>query len=196
VTVKHRIGIDDRDQYEDMLEFVQAVAQSGADRFSVHARKAWLSGLSPKENRNVPPLRYADVHRLKSELPNLSIEINGGFTTLEEALEQLVHVDAVMIGRAAIDNPFLFAAADHTIFGSSSKAVSRESVVAAMADYTDQQLTADPQCRVGHIARHMLHLFHGEPGARRWRQFISKHAFGKEARPGVLIQALEAQQNH
>ncbi|MEE2751061.1 MAG: tRNA dihydrouridine(20/20a) synthase DusA [Myxococcota bacterium] len=196
VTVKHRIGIDDLDRYEDMLDFVRAVARSGADRFSVHARKAWLSGLSPKENRNVPPLRYSDVHRLKAELPELSIEINGGFTTLDEALEQLKHVDAVMIGRAAIDNPFLFSEADHSIFGQPAQAVSRESVVSAMADYTEQQLNTDPQCRVGHIARHMLHLFHGQPGARRWRQFISENAFSKQAGPNVLIQALKAQQNH
>ena len=196
VTVKHRIGIDDLDRYEDMLEFVRAVAQSGADRFSVHARKAWLSGLSPKENRNVPPLRYADVHRLKAELPNLSIEINGGFTTLDEVLTQLQHVDAVMIGRAAIDNPFLFASADQTVFGKPPNTTSREEVVAAMADYTENELTVDPHCRVGHVARHMLHLFHGEPGARQWRRSISENAFGKHAGPSVLIEALEARQNH
>lgn len=193
VTVKHRIGIDNLDRYEDMLEFVGAVAGAGADRFSVHARKAWLSGLSPKENRDVPPLRYSDVHKLKAQLPELSIEINGGFTTLEQVSAQLEHVDAVMIGRAAIDNPYLFARADAVVFGTDSPTISRESVVDAMTHYAEEQLIVDPQCRIGHIARHMLHLFHGQVGARRWRQSISENAFGADTSPQVLFDALAAQ---
>ena len=117
VTVKHRIGIDQRDRYEDMAHFVRIVSEVGCRRFTVHARKAWLKGLSPKENRNIPPLRYQDVHRLKQEFPHLFIEINGGITTLEQVQEQLKLVDAVMIGRAAYDNPYLFATVDRDLYG-------------------------------------------------------------------------------
>ncbi len=117
VTVKHRIGVDDLDQYEDMKRFVETVARAGCDRFSVHARKAWLQGLSPKENREVPPLRYEDVYRLKDEFRDLKIEINGGIKTLAETKTHLERVDAVMIGRAAYDNPYVFAEVDREIFG-------------------------------------------------------------------------------
>lgn len=117
VTVKHRIGFDDRDRYEDMRDFVDVVADAGCTRFTVHARKAWLKGLSPKQNRNVPPLRYADVYRLKAERPDLDIEINGGVKTLDQTMDALERVDAVMIGRAAWDTPLIFAEADHRVFG-------------------------------------------------------------------------------
>ncbi|HLT37048.1 MAG TPA: tRNA dihydrouridine(20/20a) synthase DusA, partial [Enhygromyxa sp.] len=116
ITVKHRIGVDELDRYEDMLRFVDIVAAAGCDRFTVHARKAWLSGLSPKQNRTIPPLRYADVHRLERERPELVIEINGGVRSLDEVAEQLEHVDAVMIGRAAWDDPWLFADVDRRFF--------------------------------------------------------------------------------
>ena len=117
VTIKHRIGVDELDRYEDMARFVEIVAQAGCDRFTVHARKAWLHGLSPKQNRTVPPLRYADVHRLAREFPQLIIEINGGIQSLPDVIAQLEHVDAVMIGRAAWDNPWMFAQADRELFG-------------------------------------------------------------------------------
>ena len=120
VTVKHRIGVDDLDRYEDMANFVQIVSAAGADRFSVHARKAWLRGLSPKENRSVPPLRYEDVYRLKKEFPHLTIELNGGVRTLEEVKTHLKHIDGVMLGRAAYENPYLFATADQMFYGSST----------------------------------------------------------------------------
>ena len=132
VTVKHRIGIDDFDSYEFMLKFVDTVSQSGADRFSVHARKAFLQGLSPKENRTVPPLRYEDVYRLKRERPDLWIEINGGIRTLEATQEHLHHVDGVMIGRAAYEDPYIFARADRDIFKDESAVIpSREDIVLA-----------------------------------------------------------------
>ncbi|MFT5685645.1 MAG: tRNA-dihydrouridine synthase A, partial [Myxococcota bacterium] len=132
VTVKHRIGVDDLDAYEDMANFVRIVAESGADRFSVHARKAWLKGLSPKANRNIPPIRYEDVYRLKTDFPHLPIEINGHIKTLDETLDHLTRLDAVMIGRAAWDNPYLFAEADRRIFGATTPIPTRQAVAEAM----------------------------------------------------------------
>ncbi|GAB4566639.1 MAG: tRNA dihydrouridine(20/20a) synthase DusA [Haliangiales bacterium] len=171
VTVKHRIGIDDLDRYEDMVEFVRVVADAGADRFTVHARKAWLSGLSPKQNRTVPPLRYHDVHQLKREFPHLSVEINGGITTIDDTLSQLTRVDAVMIGRAAYNNPWMLADADERVFDSERPAASRAQVVEAMIPY------AEAMCARGtplhHITRHMLHLFCGQRGARAWRRHLT-----------------------
>ncbi len=197
VTVKHRIGVDERDRYEDLLAFVTTVATAGADRFTVHARKAWLKGLSPKQNRSVPPLRYDLVHRLKAELPHLAIEINGGFKTLAQIQAQLGPVDAVMVGRAAVDNPWMFSHVDAEFFGDDTPPPRREDVVQAMADYAEGWLTRQPNtrpnnARMGHIARHMLQLFHGEPGARRWRQVLSESAFHDGAGPEVFSTALAA----
>jgi tRNA-dihydrouridine synthase A len=192
VTVKHRIGVDEKDRYEDLLAFVTTVAGAGADRFTVHARKAWLKGLSPKQNRNVPPLRYDLVHRLKAELPFLAIEINGGFKTLAQIQAQLGPVDAVMVGRAAVDNPWIFSEVDTAFFGDPAPPPRREEVVLAMADYAEGWLTRQDNGRMGHIARHMLQLFHGEPGARRWRQVLSESAFQEGAGPEVLSTALAA----
>jgi len=195
VTVKHRIGIDEQDSYEDLLAFVTTVAEAGADRFTVHARKAWLSGLSPKQNRSVPPLRYKDVHRLKADLPHLDIEINGGFQTLDQIREHLHAVDAVMVGRAAVDDPWLFSDVDTQVFGEPASPRSRAVVVQAMAEYAGRWLETNPDSRIGHIARHMLQLFHGQPGARRWRQALSETAFTQGAGPEVLLQALNTQES-
>ena len=183
VTVKHRIGFDEIDQYEDMLRFVDIVSASGSDRFTVHARKAWLKGLSPKENRNIPPLRYGEVWRLKRERPHLPIEINGGIKTLDEVAEHLEHVDAVMIGRGAYDQPMVFSAADTRFFGAATDPVdagldpyaARRRVVLEMADYADA-LAADPNAVGRHnaIARHLLTLYTGLPGARRWRRVVTE----------------------
>jgi len=192
VTVKHRIGVDENDRYEDLVNFVTKVAEAGADRFTVHARKAWLKGLSPKQNRSVPPLRYHLVHRLTADLPHLAIEINGGFKTLNQIQDQLGLVDAVMVGRAAVDNPWLFSAVDASLFGDSTPPPQREEVVQAMAHYAEGWLTSQENARMGHIARHMLQLFRGEPGARRWRQVLSETAFRDGAGPEVLFTALAA----
>ena len=129
VTVKHRIGVDELDRYEDMARFVGIVSEAGVERFTVHARKAWLKGLSPKENRTIPPLRYEDVYRLKREFPHLSIEINGGVKTFEEVREHLEHVDAAMLGRAAYETPYLFATADQEFYGTESLPPTRREVV-------------------------------------------------------------------
>lgn len=188
VTVKHRIGVDDLDRYEDLARFVDVVAQTGCDRFIVHARKAWLSGLSPKENREIPPLRYGDVYRLKRERPELRVEINGGIRSLAEASEHLRHVDGVMIGRAAYDDPWLFAAADREIFGDESPPPSRREVVERMLVY------AESWCRRGlplhRIAHHLLGLFAGQPGARVWRRYLSEHVHAAGAGPEILLAAL------
>lgn len=187
ITVKHRIGVDDMDAYEDMLRFVDVVTSAGCTRFSVHARKAWLKGLSPKENRTVPPLRYADVYRLKADRPALEIEINGGIRTLDETLGHLEKVDAVMIGRAAYDNPWLFAEADARVFGKPEPALTRIEVAHAMIDYA---ANAQAQgTRVHHVARHMHGLFQGVPGARKWRQGLNA-AVRQGASPRVIEDAL------
>ena len=185
VTVKHRIGIDDLDRYEDMLRFVDVVSSSTADRFSVHARKAWLQGLSPKENRTIPPLRYADVYRLKAERPELRVEINGGVTDLDEMQDHLNHVDAVMVGRAAYENPMLFAKVDHCFYDMKVKAErSAFDVVESMRPYIADWLAAGG--RLNTVTRHMLMLFYGRPGGRRWRRVL-----GDAIKPGADMQLLD-----
>jgi tRNA-dihydrouridine synthase A len=185
VTVKHRIGIDDLDRYEDMLNFVETVAAAGADRFSVHARKAWLQGLSPKENRNIPPLRYGDVYRLKRDCPALVVELNGGVRTIDEMNTHLDHVDAVMVGRAAYDNPMLFATVDERFFGSEPESpCDGHSVVEAMMPYMEKWISKGG--RLNHITRHMLMLFHGQPGGRKWRRCL-----GEAVRPDADLKIVE-----
>ncbi|MBE9126555.1 MULTISPECIES: tRNA dihydrouridine(20/20a) synthase DusA [unclassified Coleofasciculus] len=188
VTVKHRIGIDDLDRYEDMTNFVRIVSDAGCQRFSVHARKAWLQGLSPKENRDIPPLRYGDVHRLKQEFPHLFIEINGGFTNLEQVREQLAFVDAVMIGRAAYDNPYLFAMADREIFGEENTPLTRYQVAEAMIPYID--FWAEKGLKLNKITRHMLQLFAGQPGSRAWKRYLTEKSCIAGAGSEVVREAL------
>ncbi len=187
VTVKHRIGIDDLDRYSDLRAFVETVAAAGCDRFSVHARKAWLSGLSPKQNREVPPLRYDDVYRLKRDLPNLTIEINGGVTSLDGAGEHLRHVDGVMIGRAAYDRPYLFAEADRRFFGASDPPPTRRQVVEALLPYLESWHRRG--MAAAHLTRHVLQLFAGRPGARAWRRYLSENAPRGGAGPEILREA-------
>jgi tRNA-dihydrouridine synthase A len=190
VTVKHRIGFDDLDRYEDMLRFVDVVAGAGADRFSVHARKAWLQGLSPKQNRTVPPLRYDDVYRLKRERPELQIEINGGIETLAQVGEHLRRVDAVMIGRAAARNPYLFASVDRELFGEQTPAVTRHQVAEAMLPYVERMVGRGVPARW--ILGHMQPLFAGIPGARRWRQRLASGTNRSAGGAEVLREALAA----
>ncbi len=173
VTVKHRIGLDEVDRFEDMLSFVQTVAAAGADRFTVHARKAWTKGLSPKQNRNVPPLRYDDVYRLKQQLPSLHVEINGGIRTLEATRAHLSHVDAVMIGRAARDTPYVLAEADARVFGEPRSAPTREAAARAMVPYLAEALT-EPRVRPHHVTRHLAPLFAGVAGAKAWRRTLAE----------------------
>ncbi len=190
VTVKHRIGIDDRDAYEDMLSFVDRVAEAGPARFSIHARKAWLQGLSPKENRTIPPLRYDDVVRLKMERPRLAVEINGGITSMSEVRAHLNSVDAVMVGRAAYDDPFAFAAVDRVLFGDPRCDVDRIPAVAAMIDYVDGWVRGGG--RAHSVFRHLLGAFTGRPGARAYRRILSTEGVQPGADARVLSRALQA----
>jgi tRNA-dihydrouridine synthase A len=193
VSVKHRIGIDELDRYDDMAHFVDTVAKTGCRHFTVHARKAWLQGLSPKDNRTVPPLRYGDVHRLKQEFPQLWIEINGGFTDLKQVAGQLDRVDAVMIGRAAYDHPYLFAAVDQRFLGASLVAPSREQVVEAMLPYIDHWVRQG--LKLNKITRHMLMVFAGQPGSRRWKKILTEGSCQAGAGIEVVQQALAAVQH-
>ncbi|MGL5035806.1 MAG: tRNA dihydrouridine(20/20a) synthase DusA, partial [Microcystaceae cyanobacterium] len=189
VTVKHRIGIDDRDRYEDLKEFVQIVAEAGCQRFSVHARKAWLQGLSPKENRTVPPLRYEDVYRLKQEFPQLVIEINGGITTIEQVKTHLKQVDGVMIGRAIYDHPYLLATVDREIYQEDSLPLSRLEIVQKMLPYIEQWLAQGG--RLHNISRHLLNLFSGQPGTKVWKRYLSEKVPLADAGVHTIEAALE-----
>jgi tRNA-dihydrouridine synthase A len=192
VTVKHRIGVDEFDDYDHMRRFVDVVAEAGADRFSVHARKAWLSGLSPKQNRTIPPLRPEEIYRLKRERPDLPIEINGGIRDLETAKQHLEHVDAVMIGRAAWDTPYLFAAVDHECFGAPDQAPSRREVLERYLDYAVGAL--DVCGRPVPVLRPVLNLYAGEPGNRAFKRTMSElcQVLAKPNPPPVVASVLAA----
>ena len=185
VTVKSRIGIDQRDSYPDLLAFVDRIAEAGCRTFIVHARKAWLTGLNPEENRNVPPLRHDIVHRLKKDRPGLEIIINGGITTLDDATEHLGRVDGVMIGRAAYGDPYMLAEADRRFFGATEPAPLRAGIVARFMPYIAAKL--DEGVALAHITRHMLGLYGGIPGARAWRRHLSENAY----RPGAGLAVVE-----
>ena len=172
VTVKTRIGIDDRDRYDDLAGFVEAIAAAGCRTVVVHARKAWLSGLSPKENREIPPLRYDVVYRLKEDFPALEVIINGGITSLRDAIVHNARVDGTMMGREAYRNPFVLADADHRMFGSRNAAPpDRIEVATRMLAYARHEVGRG--ARLHHVTRHMLGLFHATKGARGWRRHLS-----------------------
>jgi tRNA-dihydrouridine synthase A len=174
VTVKHRIGIDKVESYDFVRDFVGTVAEAGCVVFTVHARNAWLKGLSPKENREIPPLRYELAHRLKADFPHLTIVVNGGITTNAQISHQLQHVDGVMVGREAYHNPWVMVDWDALFWGDDHAQSSRDAVEDAMVTYMMQE-AAQNGTPWSHIARHMLGLRHGTPGARRWRQVWSDH---------------------
>lgn len=189
ITVKSRIGIDDRDSYQELTHFIATIADSGCRTFIVHARKAWLSGLSPKQNRDVPPLRYDVVFQLKQDFPQLEIIINGGVTSLETAFNMLDSVDGVMLGREVYHNPYLLSDVDSRFFSNIYPVKSRQEVVLAMIPYIQQQLQQGE--RLNSITRHMLGLFHGVDGARAWRRYMSENANKSDADEQVLLRALE-----
>ena len=184
VTVKHRIGIDGLEHYDDMLNFVDTVAGFGCSHFIVHARIAILAGLSPKENRDVPPLRYSDVYRLKAERPQLQIEINGGIKSVAEITEHWQHTDGVMIGREAYQHPYLLVQAQQ-LWGVTELST-RGDILRAYLPFVERELVAG--CPLNHMTRHILGLFQGEPGGRRFRQVLSTHAH----KPGAGIEVLIA----
>ena len=174
VTVKCRIGIDDQDSEADLERFISTVAAAGCRTFIVHARKAWLQGLSPKENREIPPLDYGRVYRLKAAHPELEIVINGGIASLDEAEAHLAQVDGVALGRAAYQNPYLLAEVDRRLFGARTAAPSRRMVIEALIPYAERHLRAGG--RLNNIARHILGLYHGRPRARAFRRHIAEQA--------------------
>ncbi|AWK88737.1 tRNA dihydrouridine(20/20a) synthase DusA [Azospirillum thermophilum] len=186
VTVKSRIAIDEMEEWPTLDRFIRTVSAAGCSHFIVHARKAWLKGLSPKENRDIPPLRYDLVHRLKQEHPHLTIAINGGIRTLDAAAEHLAGLDSVMIGRAAYEDPYILADADRRFFGG-QPGPDRQAVVQAMVPYVERQLSRGTPLSA--VTRHMLGLFQGLPGARAWRRHLSENAHRPGAGPEVMLSA-------
>lgn len=190
VTVKTRIGVDERDSYGHLHNFVSSVAAAGCRTFIIHARKAWLKGLSPRENREIPPLRYDMAERLKSDFPRLSIVVNGGITTLAAMQDHLISFDGVMIGREACTNPYMFADVDRRFFDPTSAVPTRQEIVASYIPYVFTQLHAGVP--LPRMIRHLLGLFHGCPGARRWRRHLSSAG----TRPGTGIEVLRGALQH
>ncbi len=189
VTVKTRIGIDELDSYAFLCDFVQQVSEhGGCDTFIIHARKAWLSGLSPKENREVPPLDYPRVYQLKQDFPHLTMAINGGIKSLDEAKQHLQHMDGVMIGREAYQNPSMLLEVDRELFGSQKSALTGPEVIRALYPYIEAELSKGTY--LGHITRHILGIFQGIPGARQWRRHLSENAHKPGAGIDVVEQAL------
>ena len=189
VTVKTRIGIDDRDSYEDLVDFVETVSASGCKIFAFHARKAWLQGVSPKKNREIPPLRYDVVYQIKQDFPGIEVVVNGGITSLDIAAEHLEHVDGVMVGREAYSNPYFLADVDRRFFGAGNPVLSRHEILSAFLPYVSGQLQKGT--RLHQMARHLVGLFAGMPGARAWRRYVSENAHKSGAGVDVLETAAQ-----
>ncbi len=189
VTVKTRIGIDQRDSYEDLCSFVETVASAGCRTLIIHARKAWLNGLSPKENRAVPPLRYDVVQRIKQNFSGLEIILNGGIIDLDQAQSHMKVVDGVMIGREAYHNPYLLAEVDGRFYNDHHPIPSRKEVLDAYLPYIHEQLRSG--LRLHALTRHILGLFHAVPGARHWRRYLSEHANKAGADARVILAAAD-----
>lgn len=185
VTVKHRLGIDEMDSYEELHHFVSIVKQSGCKTFIVHARKAILQGLSPKENRDIPPLKYEWVYQLKRDFPELEILINGGIKTIEESLDHLKHIDGVMVGREAYQNPYMMHEVDHLLYGSEKHVQSRKDIANSIRGYIEEQL--EQGCYLNHIVRHTLGLFHGQRGGKQYRRYLSENGH----KPGAGISVFD-----
>lgn len=189
VTIKTRLGVDDHYSYQYMRDFVGQIAESGCEVFVMHARKALLAGLSPKQNREVPPLHHDWVYRLKQEMPSLVIVINGGIATVASALVQLEHVDGVMLGRAAYQTPWVLAECQQALFQAHAP-VDRHEIIDKMTDYIDRQIQQGTA--VKHVSRHLMGLFQGLPGARAWRRYLSENAWQDDNNTQLLRQALAA----
>ncbi|MFK8068150.1 MAG: tRNA dihydrouridine(20/20a) synthase DusA [Gammaproteobacteria bacterium] len=188
VTVKTRLGIDDRDSYEELCEFITKSKSAGCETFILHARNAWLKGLSPKENRNIPPLKYDVVYKIKKDFPELEIIINGGIKTIKEINDHLGNVDGVMIGREAYHNPYFLSEVDQLFYDDFNvQNNSRKEVVERLIIYMDEQI--EKGVHLKHMSRHVLGLFQGEPGAKKWRRHISENAHKPNADTNVIKQA-------
>jgi tRNA-dihydrouridine synthase A len=192
VTVKCRIGVDEQDVEVALDELADKVFSEGCDALWVHARKAWLEGLSPKENRDIPPLDYDRVYRLKARYTDKFIGINGGITSVEAGVEHLTHVDGVMLGRAAYHDPLLLSGVDTLIYGDDARHENIAQIIEVMADYADRHIQSGG--KLSHVTRHMVGLFHGQAGARRFRQILSEEAPRPGAGPEVMHKALAAVQ--
>jgi tRNA-dihydrouridine synthase A len=190
VTVKCRLGVDEQDTGPALDEMADQVLAAGADALWVHARKAWLQGLSPKENRDIPPLDYPRVYALKGRYPNKFIGINGGIESLSQTQAHLEHVDGVMLGRAAYHTPLVLADADSAVYRDAPKAFDADALIDAMVAYAARHIETGG--KVGHVARHMVGLFHGQPGARRFRQILSTDASRPGAGADVISRAYQA----
>ena len=188
VTVKCRLGVDEQDEYADLERFVETVRATGCDTFIVHARKAWLEGLSPKENREIPPLNYERVYRLKRDFAALTIVVNGGVASLDAVSEHLRHVDGVMLGRTAYHEPYRLAEVEHALYG--EPLPDRDNVLAALRPYIEAHLARGD--RLQHISRHILGLYQGLPGARAFRRVLSERAHRADAGYEVVEQAIAA----
>ncbi|QOL25930.1 tRNA dihydrouridine(20/20a) synthase DusA [Thalassotalea sp. LPB0316] len=189
VTVKSRIGIDDQDSYEFLHRFIDVVKDAGCEHFIVHARKAWLSGLSPKQNREIPPLDYQRVYQIKRDFSQLAISINGGITSFEQAQAHLAHIDGVMIGREVYQNPYILAQADQQLYGIDTVIKSRQQIIDEMASYIDQHVAQGG--KMWHVARHMLGLCNGLAGAKQFRRFLSENSSQANANGDLLKQAYD-----
>lgn len=188
-TVKTRIGIDDLDSYEHLHHFIDTNKKAGVETFIIHARKAWLSGLSPKQNREIPPLKYDVAYQIKKDFPDLEIILNGGVTDLEQAEEHMKHLDGVMIGREAYHNPYHLIETDKRFYNDSYELLSRVEVAQEYMRYVKQQL--DQDVYLGHMTRHILGLFHAQPRGKLWRRHLSENAYKKGAGVEVIEKALE-----
>lgn len=189
VTVKHRIGIDDLQAYEDLANFVDVVSRAGCGRFTVHARIALLQGLNPKENRTIPPLRYDDVYQLKRDFPHLIFEINGHIKSIADMKSHLENVDGVMLGRAAYENPFLFATVDQQFYGDGRPPATRREIIEGVMTYIEEQMTKD--VFPNRIIRHLHGLFAFQPGTRAWKRHLSENAYKPETTPAILRDAAQ-----
>ena len=187
VTVKCRIGVDHQDSYEELTHFIQTISAAGCSVFIIHARKAWLNGLSPKQNREIPPLRYDVVKQIKQDFPQLTIVLNGGITNVLEIEEHLQWADGVMIGREAYSHPYFLAEIEKTIFSSESRL--REDIIEAFIPYVEQQLKR--QIKLSSLTRHILGLFHKQKGARMWRRYLSENAHKNDAGITIIKEALQ-----
>lgn len=187
VSVKTRIGVDECDSYEYTMKIVKAVYDAGCRHIIMHARKAWLNGLSPKENRSVPPLNYDRVYAVKEQFPDLYVTINGGITSIEACREQLAKVDGVMLGRAVSDNPYLLAMVDHELYGEPDPILTREEILNRITDFSEEYLKEGG--KIKHVANHVLNLFNSCPGARRFRQYLSLHMSEEGMGPELFREA-------
>ena len=188
ITVKCRIGVDDQDDDEGLQTFARHMQSAGCGTLVVHARKAWLKGLSPKQNREVPPLNYERVYRLKADFPDLEIVINGGIDSIERSSEMLTNVDGVMMGRAAYQNPWLLASADSALFGKEAAVTERLEVIHALIPYIEKELAQG--ARLSSICRHILGLFQGVPGAKRFKRILSEKGQGSDVGVEILLDAI------